>query len=191
MWKVHTRPTSASDFNQLRYSHFYIFALKSIGWASDHRLLVESSNQQEFRDNTKLKKDIGFAVNLVSLTKSLLCKSITYFHLMQDLPFLLNSNKKGRDVLASYKKSARLSQSRCNDMMVCIVEHFYSHSVVLQVAECQIVAEKIVKLFPTENVDTYISKIVGSKACSGRLYGKSRYYLNKIKKLGFNPIMKE
>jgi hypothetical protein len=58
----------------------------------------------------------------------------------------------------------------------------------MQYVECQIVAEKIVELFPTENVDSYIQKGIGRKAASGKLYAKSRYYLNKIKKLGFNPF---
>jgi hypothetical protein len=171
----------------LSYTKLQLSSLESIGWASDYRLLVKSS-KPEVTDDIEFKKDIRFAVDLVSFTKSLLCKSIKYFHFMQNLPFLLNSSQKGRDVLASYKNSARLREAQCNDMLGCIVEHFYAHSVLLQYIECQIVAAKIVELFPTEIVTKYIQKSVGRKGCRGKLYSKSQHAFRKIKKLGFNTF---
>jgi hypothetical protein len=109
---------------------------------------------------------------------------LIYF--FQNLLSLFNSSKKGRDILASYETFGRLTSARRTDLMVCIVEYFYSHSVLLQYVECQTVAEKIIELFPTENLDTYIQKSVKGKTCRGKLYAKSQNFLSKIKKNGFN-----
>jgi hypothetical protein len=149
-------------------------------------LLLKSIDPQLVKEDTPFRKDVKFAKKLVSYLFLFSQERSCNPNFSQDLLSLLNCTRKGQNVLASYGELGQFTFSRRSDLMFCIVEYFYSHSVYLQFIECRAVARKIVDLFPTENVKTYIQKNAESKVCGGKLYYKSQNMLKKIKKLGFN-----
>ncbi|XP_055846201.1 uncharacterized protein LOC129912106 isoform X2 [Episyrphus balteatus] len=96
---------------------------------------------------------------------------------------ILKKTEQGRAILESYRLKNCLTPEDRTNLVHKIVQYFTENKKKMTVKRCEILAEEIVKIFPTENLGSYFVRGFNKIPPKGKLYDRYRGQRRSLKQL--------
>ncbi|XP_059222247.1 uncharacterized protein LOC106085717 isoform X2 [Stomoxys calcitrans] len=162
------------------YSKYYNYAqkLKKVGCydVSEFAKLNFKFSQDENENSEE-----SDAILLTPLLKS-------SFELKLPIEKILRKSYVGRQIVKHYNQNGSLSQKQTYIISSCIISYMFENKINARPEDFEVIANNIVKLFPTESKATYYTKKKGRKP-GGILYSKYHNTIFQLRRKGMEDIV--